>query len=86
MHTPHVFPHIEDNRSNKIVLHRADTDTENEETLESKSKDKLKSNCESLEVVTCKEIKKTSETIVIQEADTSIIQQSPLPLPSSTSL
>ncbi|XP_057329038.1 cyclic AMP-dependent transcription factor ATF-2 [Microplitis mediator] len=86
LHTPHVFPHIEDNRSNKIVLHRADTDTENEETLESKSKDELKSNCESLEVVTCKEIKKTSETIVIQEADTSIIQQSPSPLPSSTSL
>ncbi|CAG5095934.1 Similar to Atf2: Cyclic AMP-dependent transcription factor ATF-2 (Rattus norvegicus) [Cotesia congregata] len=86
LHTPHVFPHIEDNSSNKIVLHRAD-DNEIDETLQGKSKDinVEKPNCESLDIVVCKEVKKTSETIVIQEADTSIIQQSPQ-LPSSTSL
>ncbi|KAH0554164.1 cyclic AMP-dependent transcription factor ATF-2 [Cotesia glomerata] len=86
LHTPHVFPHIEDKSSNKIVLHRAD-DNEVDEILQGKSKDinVEKPNCESLDIVVCKEVKKTSETIVIQEADTSIIQQSPQ-LPSSTSL
>ncbi|KAG8042466.1 hypothetical protein G9C98_005100 [Cotesia typhae] len=76
----------QDNSSNKIVLHRAD-DNEIDETLQGKSKDinEEKPNCESLDIIVCKEVKKTSETIVIQEADTSIIQQSPQ-LSSSTSL
>ncbi|XP_034938744.1 cyclic AMP-dependent transcription factor ATF-2 [Chelonus insularis] len=91
LHTPHVFPHIEDNSASKIIPH-VNADVTSSLITESLSVKKEKEDEitsidgeKSKNIMLVEKVKKTTETIVIQEADTSIIPQA-VSSPSPTSL